>query len=76
MYTQITVKYTDPSQNLSGFGPIACQRSIRFAEKAPLPLARARLEHQLEAAAGGRFKGLLGGVAEVVAPQPATGRCK
>eukprot|EP00964_Phaeocystis_antarctica_P049739 scaffold28815_cov44-Phaeocystis_antarctica.AAC.2 len=34
------------------------------------------LEHQLEAAAGGRFEGLLGGVAEVVLLQPATGRCK
>ena len=36
------------------------------------------LEVQLEATAGGRFEGLLGVVApaEVVAPQPATGRCK
>ena len=35
------------------------------------------LEVQLEAAAGGRFEGLLGVVAEAVAPpQPATGRCK
>ena len=35
------------------------------------------LEVQLEAAAGGRFEGLLGVVAEVVVvPQPATGRCK
>ena len=34
------------------------------------------LEAQLEAAAGGRFEGLLGVVVEVVAPQPATGRCK
>ena len=34
------------------------------------------LEDQLEAAAGGRPEGLLGVVAEVVAPQPATGRCK
>ena len=33
-------------------------------------------EAQLEAAAGGRFEGLLGVVAEVVVPQPATGRCK
>ena len=76
MYTQITVKYTDPSQNLSGFGPIACQRSIRFVEKAPLPLARARLEHQLEAAAGGRFKGPLGVGFKAVVLQAATGRCK
>ena len=30
-------------------------------------------ELQLEAAAGGRFEGLLGVVAEVVEPQPATG---
>ena len=34
------------------------------------------LELQLEAAAGGRFEGLLGGVVEVVAVQAATGRCK
>eukprot|EP00964_Phaeocystis_antarctica_P071957 scaffold43949_cov50-Phaeocystis_antarctica.AAC.3 len=34
------------------------------------------LELQLEAAAGGRFEGLLGGVVEVVVLQPATGRCK
>ena len=34
------------------------------------------LELQLEATVGGRFEGLLGVVAEVVAPQPATGRCK
>ena len=34
------------------------------------------LEHQLEAVAGGRSEGLLGVVAEVVAKQPATGRCK
>eukprot|EP00964_Phaeocystis_antarctica_P060015 scaffold35750_cov56-Phaeocystis_antarctica.AAC.5 len=34
------------------------------------------LELQLEAAAGGRFEGLLGGVVEVVAAQPASGRCK
>eukprot|EP00964_Phaeocystis_antarctica_P113565 scaffold77572_cov58-Phaeocystis_antarctica.AAC.2 len=32
------------------------------------------LELQLEAAAGGRFEGLLGAVVEVVAAQPATGR--
>ena len=38
---------------------------------------RLLLELQLdEAAAGGRFEGLLGVVAEVVVPQPATGRCK
>ena len=35
------------------------------------------LDIQLEAAAGGRFEGLLGVGAEVVVvPQPATGRCK
>ena len=34
------------------------------------------LELQLEAAARGRFEGLLGVVAEVVAVQAATGRCK
>ena len=34
------------------------------------------LKLQFEAAAGGRFEGLLGVVAEVVAIQPATGRCK
>ena len=34
------------------------------------------LEVQLEAAAGGRFEGLPGAVAEVVALQAATGRCK
>ena len=34
------------------------------------------LEVQLEAAAGGRPEGLLGVAAEVVAPQPATGRGK
>ena len=34
------------------------------------------LELQLEAVAGGRSEGLLGVVAEVVAKQPATGRCK
>ena len=34
------------------------------------------LEVQLEAAAGGRFEGLLGGVVEAVVPQAATGRCK
>ena len=34
------------------------------------------LEPQLEAAAGGRFEGLLGVVVEAVGPQPATGRCK
>ena len=34
------------------------------------------LEAQLEAAAGGRFEGLLGVVVEVVAVQAATGRCK
>eukprot|EP00964_Phaeocystis_antarctica_P006307 scaffold3432_cov64-Phaeocystis_antarctica.AAC.2 len=31
---------------------------------------------QLEAAAGGRFEGLLGGVVEAVVAQTATGRCK
>ena len=40
------------------------------------PLAHRSLEVQLEAAAGGRPDGLLGVVAEVVAHQPATGRCK
>ena len=34
------------------------------------------LDIQLEAAAGGRFEGLLGVVAKAVAPQPAPGRCK
>ena len=34
------------------------------------------VEVQLEAAAGGRPEGLRGVVAEAVAPQPATGRCK
>ena len=34
------------------------------------------LELQLQAAAGGRFEGLLGVVAEVVVLQAATGRCK
>ena len=34
------------------------------------------LEVQLEATAGGRFEGLLGDVAEEVAIQPVTGRCK
>ena len=34
------------------------------------------LEQQLEAAAGGRFEGLLGGVVEAVDVQTATGRCK
>ena len=34
------------------------------------------LEVQLKAAAGGRSDGLLGVLAEVVAHQPATGRCK
>ena len=34
------------------------------------------LELQVEAAAGGRPEGLLGVVAEAVALQPATGRCK
>ena len=34
------------------------------------------LEIHLEAAAGSRFEGLLGVVAEVVVVQPATGRCK
>eukprot|EP00964_Phaeocystis_antarctica_P036154 scaffold20660_cov48-Phaeocystis_antarctica.AAC.1 len=42
------------------------------ARSAGFPIA---LEAQLEAAAGGRFEGLLGGVVEVVAPQTATGRC-
>ena len=36
------------------------------------PLAYGSLEVQLEAAAGGRPDGLLGVVAEAVAPQPAT----
>ena len=40
------------------------------------PLAYRSLEVQLEAAAGGRPDGLLGGVVEAVAPQPATGRGK
>ena len=34
------------------------------------------LKLQPETAVGGRFEGLLGVVAEEVAPQPATGRCK
>ena len=34
------------------------------------------LELQLEATAAGRPEGLLDVVAEAVAPQPATGRCK
>eukprot|EP00964_Phaeocystis_antarctica_P138148 scaffold102814_cov48-Phaeocystis_antarctica.AAC.1 len=33
------------------------------------------LEVQVEAAAGGRLEGLLGGVVEAVVHQPATGRC-
>ena len=51
---------------------------------APLPplthvrsqVSQSMLEVQLEAAAGGRFEGLLGVVVQVVAPQPATDRCK
>ena len=34
------------------------------------------LQASLEAAAGGRFEGLLGVVVEVVVVQPATGRCR
>ena len=34
------------------------------------------VEDQLKVAAGGRSESLHGVVAEVVAPQPATGRCK
>ena len=40
------------------------------------PQVSQMLEAQLEAAAGGRFEGLLGVVVEVVEPQAATGRCK
>ena len=48
----------------------------------PLRLVEARrhrgrlLDLQIEAAARGRFEGLLGGVVDAVARQPATGRCK
>ena len=54
----------------------SCQRSLRVVEKAPRPLRRLLEVRQLEAAAGGRFEGLLGVVVEVVVVQAAMGRCK
>eukprot|EP00964_Phaeocystis_antarctica_P097790 scaffold63862_cov78-Phaeocystis_antarctica.AAC.1 len=56
--------------------PTTCTRN--FSESFPRdhPVFQNALEVQLEAAAGGRFEGLLGVVAEVVVPQPATGRCR
>ena len=41
---------------------------------ADLPLTGVESKYQLEAAAGRRSEGLLGVLAEVVLPQPATGR--
>ena len=69
------------TQGVQGDMPSAIARGLRENPKSTLapwllhagPLS---LELQLKAAAGGRPEGPLGGGAEVVVTEPATGRCK
>ena len=56
--------------------PKACPIHLSPSDVSKAPTAVSLLERQLEAAAGGRFEGLLGVGADIVVPQPATGRCK